>query len=303
MLGYLRVHKAELKMREFTRYQSVYCALCKALGRRFGAFQRLGVTYDATFLALFLLSFEEAEEGLLHEACPANPLKKRPIAAPHPLINFAADITAFLIYEHGVDDWRDGQWLRALPQRAIFLSPKREFQKSEPELTEVLGEYLEMFREYEMNEWVKPIPPGRDALLREARIRAIDAARYNGLMLEEILLAGAEKSSNSELKSERYEAVLRIIGRAMGEWVYLMDALEDQEEDVREARFNPFRGLNRESCKEMANELLIEREEEMQRHAALLPYVKDAAIIQNLFTWGLTMERERCLKGERQKAL
>ena len=39
MFGYLQIDKAELKVREYEAYKSVYCGLCKQLGRDYSVFR------------------------------------------------------------------------------------------------------------------------------------------------------------------------------------------------------------------------------------------------------------------------
>lgn len=299
MLGFVKPFKAELKMREFQRYQSVYCALCKNLGRRFGQLKRLAVTYDATFLALFFLSFSE-EEDCLSESCVANPLRKKSIAAPHPLIEFSADMTAILVSERGSDDWRDGQFFRAISEKALFGRAARKVKQRYPDLTERIRMEMDAFISFEKSEWEKAIPPGFTELRAESARRANLAAAYNGRMLRDIFLAACSVSDNPDLTNEKYISVISIFADHLGQWVYLMDAAEDQEQDIKHGRFSPFRGLERKACLELASELLETREHEMDMHAALLPYVKDAAIIQNIVTLGLPAERKRLLAGEKR---
>lgn len=300
MLGYVRPLKAEMKVREFQRYQAVYCALCKSLGQRFGQLKRLAVTYDAAFLALFFLSFHD-EENSRNESCVANPLQKRAVAAPHPLIEYAADITAILFAERGRDDWRDGQYLRALSEKALFARPGQKASLLYPKLHAFIQAEMEAFRRYEKQEWEKPIPPALPELIQEAGRRAETAAGYNGRMLREIFLTACGLSAKEILREEKYRAVIAVFAEQLGQWIYLMDAADDREKDIRYGRFNPFRGLDRKSCSELAAGLLEKRENSMDLHAALLPYLKDAEIIRNIVTMGLPAERARLLSGKREQ--
>ena len=46
MFGYVRPYKPELLVKELTRYQSVYCGICKQIGRDYGQVPRLALGYD-----------------------------------------------------------------------------------------------------------------------------------------------------------------------------------------------------------------------------------------------------------------
>lgn len=56
MFGYVKAYKPELKVRDYEQYKAVYCSLCKTLGREYGLFARLTLSYDFTFAALLRLA-------------------------------------------------------------------------------------------------------------------------------------------------------------------------------------------------------------------------------------------------------
>jgi hypothetical protein len=55
MFGYVRPLKPELLVREFSRYKSIYCGICKQIGHDYGQLPRLALGYDLTLLAVLLL--------------------------------------------------------------------------------------------------------------------------------------------------------------------------------------------------------------------------------------------------------
>ena len=54
MFGFIRPLKSELKVREWERFQSVYCGLCHSIRSRYGSAQAMLLSYDCTYLALVL---------------------------------------------------------------------------------------------------------------------------------------------------------------------------------------------------------------------------------------------------------
>lgn len=317
-------------MRDYTRYRSLYCAVCKSQGRQFGQLPRLSVSYEATFLALFFLSFRENEKEARDEACIANPLVKHPVAAPDPLIDFASLVTAALVYGKGQDDLEDGQWFRALPQLALFRKAAGTLRKEAPELVDEIELALHELRAFERME-LSLCPTGRDDvapevsklseksqdhsdftdgghetqpsksgwrmpgvdLSEQVRKRAETAAAYSGRVLGAVM---SETARHAEMPGEelaKLQGIFQIMGTALGEWIYFADALDDADKDAAKGRFNPFMGLSAEARLALAEQLMREREETLDAHAALLPYFKDAAIVQNVICEGLPRERAR----------
>lgn len=290
-------------MRDYTRYRSLYCAVCKSLGRQFGQLPRLSVSYEATFLALFFLSFREDEKEARDEACIANPLVKHPVAAPDPLIDFASLVTAALVYGKGQDDLEDGQWFRALPQLALFRKAAGTLRKEAPELVDEIELALHELRAFERMELSlcqgreaadsNPANESDSALSEQVRKRAETAAAYSGRVLRAVM---SETARHAEMPGEelaKLQGIFEIMGTALGEWIYFADALDDAEKDAAKGRFNPFMGLSAIERLALAEQLMRKREETLDAHAALLPYFKDAAIVQNVICEGLPRERDR----------
>ena len=62
MFGYVTCDKAELKMKDWERYNAYYCGVCKSIGARFGQIPRMILTFDAAFIAVLLAGLTD-EEG------------------------------------------------------------------------------------------------------------------------------------------------------------------------------------------------------------------------------------------------
>ena len=76
MFGYLQVQKSELLVREWEAYRSVYCGLCKQMGKNYSFLTRLSLSYDCTFYAMLLMSLHRSCKGFDNGRCTFNPLKK-----------------------------------------------------------------------------------------------------------------------------------------------------------------------------------------------------------------------------------
>ena len=54
LFGYVTPLKAELKVKDFTKFRSYYCGLCFQLKNSAGNIPRIVLNYDMTFLAILL---------------------------------------------------------------------------------------------------------------------------------------------------------------------------------------------------------------------------------------------------------
>ena len=69
MFGYVNIYKDELKVKDYNKYRSFYCGLCKTLGREFSLKTRLTLNYDFAFLALILSSLKDGKMEVQRERC------------------------------------------------------------------------------------------------------------------------------------------------------------------------------------------------------------------------------------------
>lgn len=64
LFGYIRPFQPELRIKEYEAYKSVYCGLCKELGRQYGIFARFTLSYDFTFLAILSMAVQKGPAGI-----------------------------------------------------------------------------------------------------------------------------------------------------------------------------------------------------------------------------------------------
>lgn len=64
MFGYATIHQPQLTQKNYKRYRSYYCGLCKILKDDYGRVGQLTLTFDMTFLVLLLSGLYEPKEIL-----------------------------------------------------------------------------------------------------------------------------------------------------------------------------------------------------------------------------------------------
>ncbi len=235
MFGYVRPYKPELLVKEYGQYKAVYCELCRALGKEYGAMARFALSYDCAFYALLALSVggERVEER--SGRCVFNPLKPCTyLQSPGEAYKKAAALCVLLTYHKLRDDCLDEGFFSSLGSRLllpIVSSKARRAAKRYPSMAGIVERTMEEQRQAERESaGVDRCEEPTASLLRE-------------LFGE---LAGCDGKQRPALES---------FGYFLGRWVYLMDAADDLAEDMRRGSFNPFiKRLGLEGRRELSQE-------------------------------------------------
>lgn len=238
MLGYIRTDAPELRLRDSECYRAIYCGLCRQMGKCTGQCSRLSLSYDFAFLAAFRMSLTNEKLELQKKRCFVHPLKKRNMATDSPTLAYCADASAILTYHKcrdDIDDEKGFKKLRARLASGIFSSAYRRAKRRYPALDATVRSLLQELREYERD---TTAPPSADT----------PAAIFGNLMAAVCSegLAGVEAR------------IATTFGRAIGHWIYLIDAADDYRDDLVSGSFNPFvRLFGDQMTEENANSIAI----------------------------------------------
>lgn len=222
MFGYVRPHKAELKLREYERYKAVYCELCRELGKSFGIGARFILNYDCTFYAMAALSLSDSDVAAEQKRCTMNPLKRCGfIRSEGEEYRKAAALSVIMTYYKFKDNIEDESFFKSIAARLgkAFLSRKyRKAQKMYPFLDAVVTEAMEA-------------QAAAEADKNSSIDRCCDpTAKMLSELLAELAPVGDEGS----------RLALSQFGYYFGRWIYTMDAADDLAEDLKTDSFNPF---------------------------------------------------------------
>ena len=97
MLGYVRIYKPDLKVREYELYCGYYCGICKYIGSEYGQLPRMSLSYDAAFLAVLLASVIDEPDQPTQEHCIAHHIRKRTVVR-NKSIEYAGDLMLILAW-------------------------------------------------------------------------------------------------------------------------------------------------------------------------------------------------------------
>ncbi|MBE6779178.1 MAG: hypothetical protein E7541_07320 [Ruminococcaceae bacterium] len=219
MFGYVRLHKPTIRMGEYEQYRGIYCTLCKRLGKRYGLFARMGLSYDLTFLALLQTALEEQGPDFCPGRCSFNPTKRCLRCQRTGPTDRAADLTVLLTYYKLRDTLADEGFFKRLG--AVLLYPMAAFDRRRAAK-----------RQPQADQHIAAMMQAQQAV-EQARTPSLDrAAEPFALLLQ--WMAGDMAGD------DRQRLVLERLGYCLGRWVYLMDAVDDRQEDARRGRYNPF---------------------------------------------------------------
>ena len=220
MLGYIRTDSPELRLRDGECYRAIYCGLCRQMGKCTGQCSRLSLSYDFAFLAAFRMSLTNEKLEFQKKRCLVHPLKKRNMAIESPSLAYCADASAILTYHKcrdDVDDEKGFKKLRALVASGFFSRAYRRAKRRYPTLDSTVCSLLQELRAYEKD---TAAPPSADA-----------PAAIFGNVMACVLSEGLDGVE---------ARIAKTFGRAIGHWIYLIDAADDYRDDLKSGSFNPF---------------------------------------------------------------
>lgn len=220
MFGYVKVSSPELKVREYEFYRGAYCGLCRSMGKCTGQCSRFSLSYDFVFLALCRLALTDTKVEFEQKRCIAHPFKKRNSMVRNPSLDYCAEAAAILNYQKVRDDLADERGAKRL--RARLLLPfashaRKKALKRAPALAELDGAVAAELSAL--------------ALLEASGTDSVDLpADSFGRLLGSIMSFGLEGSE---------ARIMYELGRAVGGWIYIADAIDDMREDAEKQRYNP----------------------------------------------------------------
>lgn len=285
MFGYIQTCKEELKVREFEAYKGIYCSLCRQMGKEYGLLTRFSLSYDFTFYALLRMAREERCAGFRKGRCVFNPLAKcRFLKEISASLSLAAGVAVILVYYSIKDKLRDQAIKSRIKAAAAYLPfarAHRKARKKHPELERIAAQIMI-----------------QQAQLENDRCESLDKAADPTARLLGALFSYGEESESDRRIFQRF-------GYCMGKWVYLMDALDDLEEDRKTGDYNPFllayAGQSMEELWENARALLNVTMAEAAAAMELAEYRRFKPIIDNVIYLGSVQMRDKVFNQEKKK--
>ena len=280
MFGYVRADTPYLYIKDDNLYRAMYCGVCKGIGQVCGQAARMGLSYDVTFLSVILHNIAGVDVKIEKSHCLTHCIRTRQMAETDELTRRLGALNTALVYYKYTDDIQDGDKGRG--KRLWF---KRGFQKVKqkyPEIERVVRENL-----------------ANQEKVEKAKTESLDrAADATANMLAEF--------SDYALGEKKTSATHNLF-YAVGKWIYLIDALDDYDKDVKKGAYNPFALAFKAPCKK---ELLEGKSGEDVRYAfhslffdirenlSQIHFHFNRDLSDNILLRGLPATTKRVMEGE-----
>ncbi len=275
MFGYVMINKPELKIREYERYHSYYCGLCRILKKEYGVVGQFTLTYDMTFLIVLLTALYEEKPVQEAHHCIVHPVKKHAMLR-NDITSYAAAMNIALSYHHFRDDWEDEKSIKGVSLAKLMKRKYKRIEKKYPRQVEVIKRTLKELSELE----------------KAGETRLDYVARPFGELMAEFFV----------YKEDQWQEELRNLGFYLGKFIYILDAYEDLEEDLKKGCYNPFREVPKEELSEEIDHVLTLMMAEATKAFEKLPILvkPEIDILRNILYAGVWCKydklRQKCVK-------
>ncbi|MEI6100703.1 MAG: DUF5685 family protein [Eubacteriales bacterium] len=274
MFGYIHPRKCELRVHEYETYKAYYCGLCKTLLHTYSAAATAVVNFDCTFLYLLGDSLASSENQLTRCKCLLHPVERK-MQITVPAAAYPAAVNVLLAYYKIKDDVADGKAQMALVQ-PFLVSASHRAAREYPATDQFIKT---------MNDELGRIQAAHSGSIDEA---AHPFAHLLGTLFREL---SVDESEN-----------LYGLGYNLGRWIYIIDAADDIQKDIKNGSYNVFAekygdaghpGIRREA--EFNLFFSLAKASEAYARMSLL---KNKGILDNILYLGLKERTNIVLKGE-----
>lgn len=309
MFGYVTPCKMEMKIKDYEKFKAYYCGLCNSIKNNYGNLPRLTLNFDMTFLAVLLDSLGDNKSSFTEFRCLIHPLKKRVMVVNNEALDYAAFSNTTLAYYKLMDDVQDNKTMKS---KVFSLFLRNYLSKSKVEYIDVMKytkEKLLLLNTLEANQG--------DISLNEQL--SID----EHLTIDELSHVFADLTGfiiSFYYKEAPFKDDLYWLGYNLGKWIYIIDAYDDLEKDMKSNSFNAINSLfNSDKLDFKSFSILIKQRidyilttcaQQCLKNLNSLPLIKNEDILYNILELGLMEKMDKVfnrklnidyLKGEEYK--
>ncbi len=266
MFGYITINKGELKVKEFEYYKSCYCGLCGQLRKDYGQTAGIMLSYDMTFLSLFLSSLYEKDYDKQVKRCMRHPCRKQ-MFQKNQYTEYASHMTLLLMYHKLLDNWKDEKSVLSRLGATAIKNRYKKTAKRYPRQVKAIEEYMKETARYEAEQQMIP----------EEQLEALSSCTGN--MLREIFLY---------YEKDVWQETLQELAFYLGKYIYILDAYDDLEKDRKEGAFNPLFAMeNEQGFENKIYDFLNIMGAMAAKQFEKLPIIENASLLRNILYSGM----------------
>ena len=213
MFGYIQYDRPNMYIKDLDLYQALYCGVCKGIASCCGQVARMGLSYDSAFFSAILHNIKNQDVTIEKRACFAKVGLKRPMAAVDSLTESIAAMNTAMVYYKLLDDVEDEK--KGGVKCAAFRPAFKRVKEKYPVMIEIIDRHMRAQSRTEKS--------GCDSI-----DMAADSTAFMIRDLSDYLLEEYATPSTSSLFYD------------IGKWIYLIDAADDYDKDIKTGNYNPF---------------------------------------------------------------
>lgn len=283
MFGYIKTDYPNLYVKDTVLYKSMYCGLCKGIKSVAGQRARLTLNYDLTFLSVLLHNVMNIDVEIEKQHCIIHPIRKVPIAKVDDLTKQIGALNVILAYHKLNDDVLDegkGKLKRALVKKGY-----NNALKNYKNLDEIVSKYY-------------------------AKLLKLERENCDSIDMVSDPFASMIKCLVKEITKSGEDKNLLDLSYNLGKWIYLIDAIDDFDKDVKKGNYNVFSlSYNGFASKE---DLLKEKGREIEgifgvilsdifEKSKQIKYNFNSDLLNNVFQYGLIKQTKQIMENVKCK--
>lgn len=282
MFGYINPDTPYLFIKDEKLYNALYCGMCKSIGKGCGQRARAALTYDMAFMSALVHNIRCEDVQIKKAHCAIHPFKKRPVAGTDETSVLLGCINTALAYYKLCDDKADGDAKGVF--RHFFKRGLLRAAKKHPQAVGIIKAQLEKQSELE----------------RRGCAVIDEACEPTAEMMQKLSVYALKEFSTAETQALFYH---------LGKWIYLADALDDYDKDVKKHRYNVLYNAFGEKCK--ADAVAKNTEEityifdslfaDMRKNLANIKFRYNRDLTDNIILRGIPLKTRSLLKCDCRK--
>lgn len=215
MFGYLDIERDKLQQGQQGLWQTFMCGLCLSTKNAFGNFPRMFVSNDVNFFNVLFHSIKNVDVQVENGRCFSHPIKKRSLLKPNDLTDKLAVANVLLTYWNLYDDVVDDNSRKKKAALKMFNRPYLKAKAQFAQLDETLNVRYNELRKFEQSDCA-----------------SIDVVSHSFACL-------SQEFCKAVLLDEASDYAQTLCYN-VGKWIYLIDALDDVEKDIKKGSYNVF---------------------------------------------------------------
>lgn len=267
MFGFVMTNPKALSLEEQTRYEGMYCGVCRSIGKRCSKSCTVGISYDMAFLHMLLASLYEPAEDQAVKRCALHPVHGRHTVTSK-VTEYCADMNVALAYYNCLDKWQDDRKLAGLAGSKVFGRHWKEISHRWPRQCSAIADCITQLSACEAENCPNPDLP----------------ANCFGHLMGELLV----------YQEDLWAPHLREMGMGLGRFIYLADAAVDYEKDLKRGSYNPWAAMGSQLDPESWKVHLTMAMARCTDAYEMLPLVQDKSILDRILYDGVwTIYRQK----------